>query len=219
MYYTINMSAIQALMRRRQTAGRRRPLRRVDRQQNRRISRLERSQEVNVGVKAISVSPDTGGVIVGISQLAQGDTNLTREGNKVIAKRINLRLRFLKTVATTDTMRVIIFADKEQHGTIPTLANVLQSVDTTSHLNINNKVRFRIFKDMIVNFSSDDAGGPDLVYRQIKVNLRNMPIFFIGTAADDASAGKNNLYLLAVAFEGTTFTTIIGSLHLFFTDS
>ncbi len=196
-------------------------LKRVDRQQNRRISRLERSHEQGfLDLDQNFTSIGNAGQIANLSLIAQGDTNITRDGNKIVGKKLMMRLRITKTVATTDAVRIIIFADKEQHGAdaavLDLFTNVTDGADT--FLNGNTKQRFRIYKDMTVVFSSDGEGTSDIEYRIFTINLRNLPIHYIGTGATDADNGKNGLYIGMMANENTTKTAVRSFSRLWFAD-
>ncbi len=195
-------------------------LSRVDRSQNRRIRKLERGPEVKVlDLNQNFTSVGTTGQIANLSLLAQGDTNITRDGNKIQAKKLDIRLKLSKTVVTVDTLRIVIFVDKEQHGADPGLTDLMTTSAVDSFYNINQSQRFRILKDMTVVINADDTGvGADNVYRIFTINLRNMPIHYIGTAADDASCGKNNIYIFMVALEDTTKSVIRSFSRLYFQD-
>jgi len=192
----------------------------VDRRQNRRLSKLERGPEVKVlDLNQNLTTVGTTGQIVNLALLAQGDTNITRDGNKIVAKKIDIRIKMTKGVVTLDTLRVVIFVDKEQHGADPGLTDLMTSSAVDSFYNINQSQRFRILKDMTVVISADDTGaGADNVYRIFTINLRNMPIHYIGAGANDADAGKNHLYLFVVAVENTTKTAFRVFSRLYFQD-
>ncbi len=192
---------------------------RVDRQQNQRIRRLERGLENSFKDSASSLTPGNTAVLQTLSFVAVGDTNVTREGNKIIAKRLIVRLRVIKTVATTDVVRFIVFVDKEQHGVIATTANLTEDSAVGTFYNKNNRQRFRILKDITMVMSSDDSGGTgDIVQRNFVIPLRNMAIHYVGTAADQASQGKNNIYSFLVLREDTTKSAVQLDTRLIYQD-
>ncbi len=198
-----------------------RKLSRIDRSQNRRISQLERGHELSFSdLDQNFTSIGNAGQIANLSLIAVGDTNQDRTGNKIVGKNLMMRLRITKTVATTDAVRIIIFHDKEQHGAdaavLDLFENITDGADT--HLNGDTKQRFRIYKDMTVVFSSDGEGTSDIEYRIFNINLRNLPIHFIGTTAADASNGKNNLYIGMIANEDTTKTAVRSFSRLWYSD-
>ncbi len=201
-------------------AARRRNFSLIDQAQNRRLSRLERAAEVNTSEVDLSFTPGTAGSILNSTLVAIGDTNISRDGNKIIAKKFKVRIKILKTVATTDRVRIIFLVDKEMHGALPAIGDVLQSAAVDSFYNRDNIQRFRVLRDRTVVFASDDAGGTgDIKQVNYTISLRNMPIWFVGTTAVAASNGKNNIVVVTVADENTTKTSVVIKQKLFFTDS
>jgi len=90
-----------------------------------------------------------------ITALAQGLTDITRIGNSLLAKSINIKYRF----NTSDTAqhiqtRIVIFVDKLQGGTAPTLAQLMSdTASILSHHNKNYTDRFVILKDRIFDMN------------------------------------------------------------------
>lgn len=98
----------------------------------------------------------TAGVIVGIDQIGQGLTNITRVGNKVNGK--YLKGTFVFNVVLSAVGRLIIFQDiNNTTSTTAGVTDVLSTANFFSNTNPVNRDRFRILKDVSFNLSS---GGP-----------------------------------------------------------
>lgn len=159
---------------------------------------------------------------------AAGDTNITRDGRKIVLKSIQWRL-----AARTDTdnifgdfIRVIIFQDKRQVAdTIPTAAQLLQdSTSTDSMLNRDTGGRFKVLKDFSFAMTgvapsgqgqAIQAGG--ITYKKGLKKL-NIPVYYNGDAGTDVE--KNGVYCLMLANENDSGeqTTVTCRFRIRFTD-
>jgi len=84
--------------------------------------------------------------------IPQGITEKTRIGRKCCIKSIGWRFRWdLKVTSTpaetSDTMRVILYLDKQANGTAPAVTDILESSSYLSFNNLSNKNRFRTLMD------------------------------------------------------------------------
>lgn len=96
--------------------------------------------------------------------IAQGVTESTRVGRKCTLKSINWR--FSITLApstasanTSDTIRVIMYVDKQANGATAANTDVLESASFLSFNNLSNKGRFRTLMDRIYDIKSSAGGG------------------------------------------------------------
>ncbi len=188
-------------------SGRRPNIRSLQRQ----VNRIKRGgfEEVQYHNSDDTVTPGTTGSMISLNLIAQGDTNLLREGNKIRVKSLAFRLDMVKTVATTDVVRVIIFKDMEQHGTKPVVADLLKTTATSSFLNTNTRQRFKVLRDLSFTFSADDAGNGDRMHKNGLIKFRRpINIHFVGTSASDSSMGKGSIYSFILAKENTTKSSI-----------
>ncbi len=175
------------------------------------INRIKRGslEEVQYHNSDNTVTPGTTGSMLSLNLIAQGDTNILRDGNKIKLKSLAFRIEIVKTVATTDTIRFILFKDMEQHGVKPVVADLLKANITNSFMNTNTRQRFKVLRDLTFVFSSDDAGAGDRMFKNGLVRFRNpVVINFIGTSAADSSMGKGSMYAYIVARENTTQSSV-----------
>lgn len=175
---------------------------------NRRITRLERGgyQELKTHDKSSEGTRGTTGTIIPLSEVAQGDTSLTREG-------LQIRPRFLvykifangNSSGPTNQVRLIIFTDKGNQGTYPTAAQLLEADSMTSWAEHDTRPRFKIHRDMII---SVPYGTNNATFRKgiIKFN-KNKKIWYTGTTAAEASNGKNALFAYIISNDNTNQPT------------
>lgn len=68
------------------------------------------------------------GTVTYLSGIAQGVTDITRVGNKILIKDILVRLQLeINSTPANATTRIIFFASRQVNGVLPTIAEVLQS--------------------------------------------------------------------------------------------
>lgn len=143
-----------------------------------------------------------------ISLIAQGLTDITRVGNSILGASLQLRKNVVvSAVDPSQTLRMILFLDKNNaNGTLPLVTDVLTTADISSMSNINNNDRFVILRDSVVTVSTS---GDNKNYEKFYVDLTRLHIKFDGTAATQASAAENHIYVLLisdVAVNGPTVT-------------
>ena len=115
---------------------------------------------VNVEKKICDTTPNGGvsssGTVVPITTVAQGDSQIARDGNSIKCTSLLMRGTFTQNPSATNSyMRVIYFIDNQQIAdTTPGVTDVLQSASVTSPLNPSSLGRFSIIKDMQLSFSA-----------------------------------------------------------------
>lgn len=159
------------------------------------------------------LSGDTSGQTGSITHLTSiplGDTNVTRDGNKV--RLASILMRFYQQPDTDnpfgDSYRFILFQDKQQIAdTAPSVSDVLEvATSTISPLNGNSGNRFRIIKDWEGTIkghygNSATSGGVHPVQWKYFKKL-NIPLQYNGANGSDIQ--KNGLYLLCLHLQGTS---------------
>lgn len=164
---------------------------------NNRVKRLEQGFDKEMKTYDDSRSgalPDTGsGEIACISDMAQGDTSITREGLVIQPRHLEYKFVCLANSATLYQARLIIFLDTQQSGTPPTAAQLLESDVSTAWIEHDTRPRFRILRDFWL--VPDTGTRAAIVKRGIIKFPKNMRIHYSGTTSGDASMAKNNLYI------------------------
>lgn len=150
-----------------------------------------------------SITPTASGSILNLCQIAQGDDEDNRTGNRVLLHSI-----YFKAVATihasaTDTyVRVIFFVDKQNDGSAPTVADVLELASVLGFLNPDNTERFGIIKDDVYHLSQDQGKSGTYMKQYIDCNFH---VDFDGTAEGDTNT--NCVYMLVISTEATNTPT------------
>lgn len=142
-----------------------------------------------------------------ITQIAQGDSSSTRDGNSVKLKSLDLRAKFTgNTSAEATYCRFIVGIDKLHSGTNVTVAgatdnSLLGVQDPCSQRDLNNKKRFIILMDKVVHFSNNSQ---ETRYFKLFKNF-NMKMEYNGTGASDMRS--NHLFVMAFSDQATNTPT------------
>ncbi len=145
------------------------------------------------------------GTIWALTQgITQGDSTLQRDGAQLKLEDTRLRMRvFMPTGAVAASLRVIIFSDSMNVGSLPLVSDVLSSSTITASYSTVQLLtsRFRIYADTIKNMT---AGG----IQQLCIDL-NRPISKVltynGNTDVAASNGKNAVFLLVITDVSSNF--------------
>lgn len=110
------------------------------------------------------------GTIQQLDATQQGaDDNDQRVGDIIWVKSLFTRLSVVvNPTATQNFIRVIIFKDKQQNGTVAGVTDLLQSASYTSQLNRDYSLRFKVIIDR--TYCVDDAGSAlqiDKLYKKL----------------------------------------------------
>ncbi len=157
----------------------------------------------------------TSGTIIVIPQ---GVTEKQRIGRKCIIKNINWRYTISipeqdaqATPASGDTVRVILYLDKQCNGATATAVGILESDNYQSFNNLANKQRFKILMDKTytlnyAGLASDGAG----VVSQAQVQLNDsffkkcsIPIEYDSTTGAITEIRSNNLGIMLQGQNGS----------------
>ncbi len=158
-----------------------------------------------------------GAITETINIIGQGVTESTRVGRKCTIKSVNWKFRVSLpevdaqgTPTSGDTIRVILYIDKQANGAAAAITDVLESADWQSFRNLSNSGRFNVLMDKTydVNYltlASDGAG----VVSSANVNREksfykkcNIPIEFNSTTGAMGEIRSNNLGVLLISAAG-----------------
>lgn len=141
-----------------------------------------------------------GGTLLLLNGLAPGTGASQRIGKKALMKTIQFRASIgsgtLGATAFRGLVRYLWVYDKQANATAPTVAQILEQVDATSFMNMDNRDRFVVLADK--QFALDQNGGNES--HQFKVYKKcNLPtIFNAGTAGTVADITSGSIYLLII---------------------
>ncbi len=181
-----------------------------------RLKRFEASHEFKFFNSAINdaVVANTGAVQNQMFTLAQGDTDTTRDGKKVIVTSLNARFIISLPITdvnaqTADLVRIIIVHDKQANGALPAVLDILFTADIQSFKNLDNTHRFRTLLDKTISIASM-SGAYNGTTSKFGENFKafqwfrklNMPIIYNDTAGTIGDIVSNNIVMMYISESG-----------------
>lgn len=167
--------------------------------------------------KVISTTIGTAGTFICLSNLAQGQTSSTRNGNSIKGKSVHLRMSCVRDTAGPNavSVRIILFLDKGSQGLTPATGDLLHAASAYSSLNSNNGKRFRVLADEFFSLSQgSSASNAIAMFRQL-----NHVIEYGGTGSTVGDITNGHLWLYAISNENTNPPTLNGYSALRFVDN
>jgi hypothetical protein len=161
-------------------------------------SKIEHKQAT---VATASADLATAGVVNAITQqITQGSDINNRDGDMILAEDLRLRvtLRQLGANYVSNSVRLIVFADNLNTGSLPTVAEVLNSANYLSGYYPPNKQknRFKVYVDTIVDTIGQTNQCCITKDYPIKINRK---VFYSASGATSADNGKGALFFLVLA--------------------
>ncbi len=160
------------------------------------------------------------GSITALTNIAQGDTTLLRDGSsmKVVSVQCKLLLKINASASSSD-LRMMIVLDSQTNQAIYTTADLLQSVvniiSVVSPLNLDNKFRFRVLYDKIYNVDTGTSSTRLLkFYKKLDLKIR-----YDNAAAAITSLTSNSLSVVFISNEPTNEPTVTGIFRVRFIDN
>lgn len=176
--------------------------------------------------------PDASGGIVHLTAIAQGDTQITRDGNVVNITSLNMYMQFTRQDFTTDMLvnagiRFFVVVDKEQIAdTQPSVATIFTNTAPVDPLPaLNNLERFRLIymspyidgmQLMLQTTGSNNLSAQKSNVFQFVKDL-NIKVAYNGTASTDIE--KNGIYFGVMLQGFNDQFDMTGTARLGFTDS
>lgn len=165
-----------------------------------------------------------------LNGIAQGTTESTRIGRKCTIRSINWRWMLIKAAASSksassDTVRVILYLDKQANGATAGVTDILETDQFLSFNNLANKSRFRTLMDRTYSMNSTAGGGDGTTedYTEFQLNDSfykkvNIPIEFSGTAGTIGEIRSNNIGCLILSETGA-ICALVSRMRLRFSDN
>lgn len=176
---------------------------------------MKLKQLINVEQKHVDTTTSTtntyNGTLVTFNEIAQGDTDNTRDGDSLLNKKINIK-GFIVAAASgaiNDVVRIIIFKDKQ--NTITTPGQYLRDVGSI-YAPLSQKQRDNQFqtKKIYDNTFSVDSGNPLKIF-SIKIDQLDDHTNFVSGTTTITSGAYKMLIIGTVAPAGansiTTYTS------------
>lgn len=166
----------------------------------------------NVLASTGTAVPNTGTIVLW-TNLAQGNLENQRNGNRIKIKSLAEHYMFLSSTASPfTTVRVITFIDKASHGAAPAVLDVLDSASWLSHYNNENAgSRFKILNDKLI-----DLSNTNLLHADRKFYLKmGHHITYSGTDSTQAGCLNGHVYSLFIAEYTSTNSPIVAYNNVF----
>lgn len=150
--------------------------------------------------RSLSFTPSDSGDIYPLSDIAQGDAQVNRTGNSILARSLMIRGDMTINASITQTVvRIMIIQDKQQVGDqIPTVANILESSFISTQfaphapLERDTLGRFKVLKSRVYTLSDQRPNSSFSFFINMRQHIR-----YNGALASDIQ--KNGLYLLLIS--------------------
>lgn len=177
-----------------------------------RVSILEKEVKVNqkysINVWASSAAVPTTPVFTysPTYNIVQGDTDTTRDGNKIYLTSYNLKYLISTNTNIGGFYRIMVVLDKDTSEAAPTTGALFQTFtagDPFCWYNANYLgKRFKILYDKIHVLGFDDttnhvAAGPQELVFEVKIPVKGIVTTYSSNSGTIASAATNHLFVLA----------------------
>ncbi len=152
-----------------------------------------------------------------INIIPQGVTEVQRVGRKCTVTKIQWRWNVVNAggaaVGTSETVRLIVYLDKQCNGATAAVTDILETDDYQSFRNLSNTGRFVILYDYTVTLNPQASAGNGTANDTATVAENgtfykdcNIPIEFSSTTGALTEIRSNNLAVMTVAKEGNLAT-------------
>lgn len=182
------------------------PTRRAISQQIKQAIANTAEKKVLVGSATTQTTTNVGQVWALTQGIVQGDAVNSRDGTQITIQSYRLKADvFMPTATIAAGVRIIIFTDSQNNGSLPSVTDVLATNSFISQYSIIQQVtnRFHIHHDVTKNLT---AGGIQQVVFDLSKSMRHK-VSYNGTTDVAASNGKNALFALIITDVGTNFPT------------
>lgn len=144
-------------------------------------------------------SVTSAGTILPITWLAEGDDFNNRNGRSIKLKSIYWKGYASHNASglASQIIRCIVFMDTQQNGSTPAVTDYLETANVLSMKKFDNRDRWMTLWDKLYIVDGDHQSlTSKKFYKKMSHTIK-----YIGTAANEASAGNNQIYILLVTNE------------------
>lgn len=148
--------------------------------------------------------PNHLGTIIPLTDIAIGDTAVTRTGNSLFVRSIVMNMNCSQNASALDNtfIRMILFTDTQQvPDTTPTFSNILASNGPNALVNLDSAGRYKFLKTWEFALSTQNPAKVIKYYKNLRHHVR-----YNGSAATDVQ--KGGLYLALVSSQTTNTPTL-----------
>lgn len=162
-------------------------------------------KEANAQANGTSIT--NSGLIVQVTNIAQGSSRTQRDGAqiKIVSWLLNIIITMDSTTIPEQSMRIMLVQDKQTNQAIYTIANLLEDATTgdnlVSPLNLDNKFRFKVYYDKL--WCMDTARARTHCIKIYKKDL-NIKIRYDASVPDITDLTSNSLSIVLISNTATT---------------
>ncbi len=149
-----------------------------------------------------------------INLIPQGVTEVQRVGRKCVIRsinwRYNLQIAAQANLTSDETIRMIMYVDKQANGATATVTGILETDDYQSFRNLANSGRFNILYDKTHSLNASAGGGDGTANDAAPMNINrafykkcSIPLEFDSTTGAITEIRSNNIGILTVSKNGT----------------
>lgn len=171
----------------------------------RKVRQLDKQVEINTHDAGDTGTQGTTGAIYPLSQIAQGDASVEREGLQISPVHLQYKIAALANTTLSQYIRFIFFVDTQNHGVYPTVADLLESDSSFSWPEHNTRPRFQILRDICIPLSV--TSKPTVFKKGIIKFKSGFKIWYNGGTAAEVSNGKNSLFCYVVSSDNVNQPT------------
>ncbi len=164
-----------------------------------------------------AVISSNGAITASINLIAQGVTESQRIGRKCVIRNIGWKFRIKEpetnggsSAPPSDTVRVILYLDKQANGAAATVGGILESTDFQSFNNLANSSRFHVMMDRqyTLNHQGGIGTAADQDWAEVVIDDSfykrcNIPLEFDSTTGAITEIRSNNVGVLLITEGGT----------------
>ncbi len=163
-----------------------------------------------------TLTPNTAGSLFLLTGLNTGDQADDRDGRVVRWKSVQLAFTFtVNTAAIATFVRSILFIDKQPNQTLALASELLDIQAITTFRNLDNRKRFVILWDKVIEVHQGHANMYVNYYRTTDMKT----IYDDSDGGDISDITTNAMYLLIFSDEAVNTPTVIVSARLRFIDN
>lgn len=168
--------------------------------------------------------PNAAGIIVQLTNIIQGDTDITRDGAQIKLMSLDFKADVVVDSAgatTGDRVAIFLVEDRQTNGVVYTTADLLADATAgdslVSHLNLDNKYRFRVLKRW--NMSLNLVGRSSVSIRYHKNFGNNMKLRYSTNNGNITDLASRSLSLLFIGNAGANTPQTTFSCRIRFVDN
>jgi len=177
------------------------------------------AHEIGYFDAAIATDATTTPTIIDLNNMASGDDNTTRDGNKIGMIALGLRITFEnESIAANTRTRYVVVLDPQSNAVAPVWTDVFTAATIESQRKIGTLSRYKILMDKTVtcNATTSTAGAFQKGFFKKYIKMpNNIAAYTSGAAAVPWTNSLSLMYISDIA-AGVADQNVVGTSRLFF---